>query len=577
MIASPVGVSGFRFMSAAIAFAVASVLAGCESLVSAPVSPALRDDPTLPEPPTVEILPPESGREFDCASDSVDPGPTLSRRLTTTEYVNAVMLAVGADVSLEAGALLPEDQSADGFSNSAYALIVSADHVEAYAALARAALEKMDMSDFLDRHSGCRTLEPECVTEFLSLASGPVLRGPLSVGEIEAFESIFLAVQEENGTFEEAATYTVEAMLQSPRFIYRLETQLGEGASRTLDPFELASRLSFLLWASGPDQALWTAAMNGELQSAQDIEAQVDRMVSDPRAEAAAGTFFDDWLTLNRVPNIQRDSEHFPDWSGAIAQAMADETRAFVQSVVWDEGRPLTDLFNAQYTIASEELAAFYGLDSSSEQGGRYDLSGVPERGGILTQGSLLTIGGDEASMVARGLFVLDNFMCGSIDSPPDGIDITPPEQTPDATHRDIALTRVESSACGGCHAQIEPPAFGLERFDSTGRYLEQDGNGNALRSDGSLLFPGADEALPFETISEMMELIAANERTQECIVLKGTQYALGRTLTQDDACGLAEIRNTFLGSEQTYADLMRAIATSTTFRSVRVEQRVSQ
>lgn len=548
------------------------VLAGCDSLVSAPVSADLQSNDELPEPPRIEFPAPESGQEFDCDGTGVDPGAAVTRRLTTPEYIAAVDMALDVDIANEARATLPVDQSADGFSNAAFALIVSTDHVQAYATLAQQIVNRLDVDVFLDTHGTCRTFEPECVSNFIAGASGPILRGPPAAEEEEALIGLFDAVAAEEGTFEEAATLSVEAMLQSPRFLYRLEEQGGAGVTRPLAPFEMASRLSFLLWGSGPDETLLAAATAGGLESTEQITAQVDRMLVDPRAEHASQIFFDDWLTLTRLPNVQRDPAHFPAWSETIAQAMLEETRAFVRSVVWTEARPISELFNAQQSFASVELAEFYGWDPADRADGRFDLSAVPERGGLLTQGSLLTIGGDEASMVARGLFVLNTFMCGSIDSPPDGVDITPPEPTPDATQRDVALTRVESSACGGCHGQIEPPAFGLERFDSVGRYAEEDEHGNALRADGSLLFPGTTVSLPFQTVDEMMDLIAEHDRTDACIVLKGTQFALGRTLTTSDGCGLAEIRDHFLASDGTYGDLIRAIATSTLFRTIQVD-----
>ncbi|MEM6532892.1 MAG: DUF1592 domain-containing protein [Myxococcota bacterium] len=554
--------------------ALGLALSGCDSLVSAPLQSDIDERP-LPEPPRVEFPAPESGQEFRCDATAVDPGPTLSRRLTTREYVTAVSVAVDVDIESEARAQLPPDQSADGFSNAAFALIVSTDHVEAYSNLAQTIMQRVDLDRFLEQHATCRTLEAECVSEFLARASGPVLRGPLSGEEEQALTRVFDAVGAEDGTFDEGTAFALEAMLQSPRFVYRLEGQQGAGVVKPLDGYEVASRLSFLVWGAGPDAALLAAAADDRLSSAAEILEEVDRMLADPRAEAAAQVFFDDWLTLNRLPNVQRDASHFPEWSEVIAEAMQAETRNFVHGVIWGEARPMRDLFNAQKTFVSPELAAFYGWEPQAGSGA-YDLASLPERGGILTQGSLLTVGGDEASMVARGLFVLNTFMCGSIDSPPDGVDITPVEPTADATQRDIALTRVESSACGGCHAQIEPPAFGLERFDSTGRYAEEDANGNALRSDGELLFPGTNEALPFESVADMMDLIAGHERTEACMVLKGTQFALGRTLTTSDGCGLAEIRDSFFASDGTYPDLIRSIATSALFRNVQIDSEVN-
>ncbi len=177
---------------------------------------------------------------------------------------------------------------------------------------------------------------------------------------------------------------------------------------------------------------------------------------------------------------------------------MREETIAFFHDVVWKKNLPLVDLLNAQFTYATPRLAKHYGIESQGEGLKRYDLAGVASRGGLLTQGSVLTIGGDDASMVTRGLFVLNDLLFSEVGDPPPGLDITPVPTSPGRTHRAIAIERIESASCGGCHSRFEPLAFGLERFDGLGSYHEIDEHGNQLREDGEILFPG--EAKPSTT-----------------------------------------------------------------------------
>ncbi len=251
---------------------------------------------------------------------------------------------------------------------------------------------------------------------------------------------------------------------------------------------------------------------------------------------------------------------------------MKAETRAYFERLVWEENRPLGELWNAQTTFISGRLAAYYGLEPTGDAPAEYDLSDVPERGGFLTQGSLLTIGGPSASMVARGKFFLENVLCGAVSDPPPGVDTTPPEPMPGYTQRDQSEERRMNPTCGGCHGQMDPLAYGLERFDGAGSFAVMDEFGNELRQDGEVLFPGEQEPVPFATIGELMDLLAGSDRVRDCASLKATQFALGRGLADSDGCSLVAVRDAFAASEGTYRDLMVAIALSPGFRSVRTD-----
>ena len=221
--------------------------------------------------------------------------------------------------------------------------------------------------------------------------------------------------------------------------------------------------------------------------------------------------------------------------------------------------------------MVSPELAAHYGLGEPAE-GDVYDLSAMPERGGLLTQGAVLTVGGDESSMVGRGLHMLTTFLCGGLDDPPPGVDTTPPEIEPGLSQRLYSEERVDNPACGGCHSQMEPLAYGLERFDAVGRYRLEDHFGNPLGEDGSVRFPGEAEAVPSATTAELMDRLRASERVRDCMTLTAAQYAIGRPILATDGCTMTEVRDRFAASDGTYRDLLLAIAGSRGFRSIRTE-----
>ncbi|QEG39109.1 DUF1592 domain-containing protein [Roseimaritima ulvae] len=486
------------------------------------------------------------------------------QRLTVNEYITTVRRAVGVDVAAQAHEILPPDLRADGFRNTAYNLSVDLKHVEAYARLAEITVDKMDVLKFAARFSKSTKLSTDDTMRQHVAAMGKWLfRGPLTEREVSAYSGIATTVASAGGDFELANRFIIEAMLQSPRFIYRIERQDDRGRSRRVDDYELASRLSYILWGAPPDEALLQAADRGELQNAAKRNAQVERMLNDPLAKTQSAEFVSQWLNLDRLQNMRPDSKRFPNWDPQLAADMRAETLAFFQDVVWKENRPLSDLLDASFTYATPELARHYGLTPQGKGLRRYDLSSVPARGGLLTHGSVLTIGGDGASMVARGLFVLDDLLRGTINAPPPCVNTTPPPTKVGLTQRGIAEQRIADVKCGVCHVRFEPLAFGLEKFDGVGAFHQQDPFGNKLRDDGEVLFPGEAKPVSYKSSAELMKLLADSERVRESLTWKVTQFALGRPLTADDAATVAEIHAATQQAGGTYRSLLTAIVNS--------------
>ncbi len=505
---------------------------------------------------------------------ALDPGvytrgdPALGnwvRRLTVSEYIETIRSATGVDVSEEAKRLLPADVRADGFENTAYNLTVDLGHVEAYAGLAEIVAKRIKIEELAGAGPDLADIRVEEMGK-------RILRGPLTEHEVALYRVLADTVASSGGTFREAARYVVEAMLQSPRFLYRIEQQKGDGTSWPADAHELAARLSYIVWGAPPDAILSAAAASGVLHDAEEVRRQARRLLSDPRAVARSIEFIEQWLDLDRLQNLQPDRKHFPRWNPRLAADMRAETVAFYEALVWQERRPLADLLNAQFSYLTPRLARYYGLRSQGPGSRRYDLSDVPSRGGILTQGAVLTIGGSEASMVTRGLFVLKDLLFGEVGSPPPELDTSPVPASPGRSHRAIAMERVKSAACGGCHAKFEPLAFGLERFDGLGSYREIDEHGNGLREDGEILFPGTAEAVTYATAAEMMELLAASDRVQRNIARKLTQFAIGRPLVAGDEPAVERIHQGGQTAGGTYQSLIEAIITSDLVRATPTE-----
>ena len=289
------------------------------------------------------------------------------QRLTVTEYIETVRSALGVDIASEAHLLLPPDLRADGFNNTAYNLNLDLGHIEAYAKLAEIIVGRSDVMKLAAEHASLPSgrLDPNRHMRPVIVGVGKwLLRGPLNDREIEAFLAVSRAVVDEGGDFAEAARYVVQAMLQSPRFLFRIENEHGDAADESLSDYELASRLSYILWGGPPDKELMRAADAGELSDPRRLESQVNRMLGDPRTVDRSAQFIHQWLDLDRLSNLRPQPEFFPQWNDRLAADMREETLAFFRDVAWEQKRPLSDLMNAQLTYATPRLAEFYGLDS---------------------------------------------------------------------------------------------------------------------------------------------------------------------------------------------------------------------
>lgn len=508
--------------------------------------------------------------------DTIDPAvyahggqarEALVQRLTVQEYIDTVQAAVGVDISKEARELLPRDIRADGFSNTAYNLNVDLKHVNAFSQLAEIIVSRMDVEKFVRRFSRNNKLTDKSMGDVIEKVGRWLLRGPLDEHEVISYRGISTTVASAGGTFRESVSFIIEAMLQSPRFVYRIESQPGYGSEWPVSQHELASRVSYIIWGAPPDETL-NKVVDADTVYGEELSKQIRRMLDDPRAVKRSEQFASDWLNLGRLQNLSPNPEMFPNWDAELAEDMRTETLAYFRHVAWEKNRPLSELLNHQATFATPRLARHYNLPATTDKADKagasqYDLSKVKGRGGLLTHASVLTVGGDEASMVSRGLFVLHDLMRGIVRDPPPCVDTTPVPTKPGLTQRAIAEARVANQSCRGCHLRFEPLAYGLEKFDGIGAFHEKDEHGNELREDGQILIPGTSESVPYQTSEELMNLLAGSERIRETITWKMTQFALGRPLGASDAATVADIHKAGQQSGGTYKDVITAIILS--------------
>jgi uncharacterized protein DUF1592/uncharacterized protein DUF1588/uncharacterized protein DUF1587/uncharacterized protein DUF1595/uncharacterized protein DUF1585 len=495
----------------------------------------------------------------------VSPGPTLARRMTRWEYNNTVRDLLG-DTSLPANAF-PADEEALGFSNNALALTTSSTLVQSYmlAAEGLAARATETLSSFLPCDPAAEVSDA-CVEQFLTSFGRRAFRRPLREDEVESFKGLY----RQGSGARDGVRLVLEAMLQSPAFLYRLELEVEPGAgaaSVPLGPFEAASRLSYFLWGTMPDEDLFAAAASGRLAGREEIAAQARRMLGDPKAREMVQRFHEEWLDYDRVLSVGRgkSERYFPAWEPEYAPLMLEEARAFVGHVVFDEpAGDLTTLLTAPYTFVNEKLGGFYGLAAPPGEAFARVESG--QSSGILTLGALMSFfaHSDQTSPVHRGQMVRERLFCAPVPPPPPEFDITVPAVEEAATARERFSQHRANSACSGCHAQLDPVGFGFENFDGVGRYRALEADGSPVDASGELT--GTDVDGRFNGVPALAAALARSEQVRGCYVTQWFRFAQGRAEVEADRCSLEALRGAFAGAGGNVRELLVAMTQTDAF-----------
>ncbi len=506
------------------------------------------------------------GEEFNCNANVIpDLGDNVVRRLTKEDYVRTILNITGVDVSAEAGAIPDLPPVVRSFNNNAIEVTVSRAHIETFHEIAEAVAPSLQ--SWLDSQLTCSRFDRNCETEIIESLAMQLYRGPAKDAEIEALRGIFAAGRRAEASFSESASYVLQAMLQAPRFIYRVENELGNGEIREISAYELASRLSYAVWGSAPDQQLLEAAALDHEQ----VLAQLERMLNDPKAIEYGTQFLSDWFDLHRLDNTSVDQDKFGDFDERLFADMADETTALFKHVL-ENDLPITTIYNLQQTWVSEALAEHYGFDSPRRGVNSYDLSSEANRGGLLTQSAMHNIGGNESSTVRRGLFMLNQVLCSKMEPPPGDVDTTPPPDEPGKSIRDISEDRVQNASCGSCHSQFEPLVWGLVPFDAVGDYHLTDEHNNTLPEDGYVVFPGGEGTRQYSDAGELADVLAESQRTADCALLKSFEFMMAREPSTADSCSLNSAKQAVSANSGTYKDIVRALVLSEKFSHIRTE-----
>jgi hypothetical protein len=500
------------------------------------------------------------------------------RRLTHSQYDNTVRDLLG-DYSRPALHFPPEDY-VDGFKNQAQYQGMPPLLVEAYSTSA----EKLAMNAFragdINHLIPCKAVsatDVKCRDQFVRSFGLRAFRRPLREVEFKRYAAAFSAQASVSGKFLEGARTVVEAMLQSPNFLFHLES----GPDGQSVDYDIASRLSYLLQDTMPDKTLLEAAAKGELRTAAGRDAATRRMLDDPRAHQALDEYFDQWLRFDRVLNSSKEERRFPQFSLEMAASMVEETRRLLDHLVWDD-RNFMELLTADYAYLSSDLATLYKLPAPS---GQFELvhfpAGTP-RAGLLGEASFLAAnaGPTETSPTARGIFIREQLLCQHVPPPPPNVDTNLPEATEDKplTRRQRMSAHVENQLCASCHRLMDPIGFGLESFDAIGKYREHEAilieSPTGKRKDDKTINLDLDTrgevaGIPdsaFSNSSQLGAILSKSPVCQECMVRQIFRYAFGRLETTSDEETIHQLFATFRDSGFHFQELLTGLVRSPEF-----------
>jgi Protein of unknown function (DUF1592)/Protein of unknown function (DUF1588)/Protein of unknown function (DUF1595)/Protein of unknown function (DUF1587)/Protein of unknown function (DUF1585) len=509
-------------------------------------------------------VPPTSSSNSN-ATDSTDNRsnwPVPLRRLTRFEYNNTIRDLLNDDGS-PANEFGPDEVSA-GFENNTGST-ASDLTVEQYAR-ASEVIATRATADVQSLVKCNPSLGPACAKIFIADFGRRAFRRPLLAEESARMLAVF-SHPAAGGDFKTGIRLVLQTMLQSPQFLYRIELPASPSPKTeraALSPYELASRLSYLLLGSMPDEALFSAAESGRLQTKADVEVQAKRLLALPRAHAVLSNFFEQWLLLRN--GVVKDATIFPTYSQTLRASMLAETNAFFESVVWGDDGRLETLFTAPYSFVDSPLAELYGLAKPVSSGlVRTDLP-ADQRSGFLTHASLLSglAKPNQTSPIHRGKFVRERLLCQELPLPPPDVDLTPPPPAKDATTRSRFSAHSANPRCAGCHQQIDPIGFGFENYDGLGRFLQKE-NGISIDSSGEVLSAG-DASGRFVGLVQLSRQLSKSELVRSCVTAQWFRYALGRTERAGDKGSIKVLKDAFSRSDFRVRDLLLAITQTDAF-----------
>ena len=508
-----------------------------------------------------------SDDEGICRAPS-DPGPVVMRRLSNHEYINTLRDLLGVVVTMDN---LPSDSRAGNFTNVGSSN-VNSEHALGYARIVPTLSQAINATDnpIVQSYLVCDITNTgvNCARSILEQLLRFAFRRDVQTDEVERYVDIYRAARDLEETRKNSLAVAVEAILLSPHFTFIVEVDENPQSTqpRALNDFELASRLSYFIWASMPDKTLLDLASNGTLSSTEVLNTQIDRMLNDTKSRALVDVFFEQWMTLTDF-NDPNNTE-YSHIDAQLRQDMVEETKQiFIQEFIHKDN-DLRNLLSLKTTYANNRLATHYGIDGIAGEAFQATTM-APQRAGLLTQASILTSTAKEkgTSPVARGKWVLDQLLCEPPRTPPpDVADETINEGNgTNLTLKERLTEHRQNPACAACHETMDPIGFGLEQFDQLGHLRTTYNDGTTVDSEGEL-----PDGQIFNGAAELADILKTDARYMNCVSEKFISYARGSLTRARDNCRVKNIAQTALDNGFSVRELIRTIIHDASFTTRR-------
>ena len=506
-------------------------------------------------------------------------GPTVLRRLTQTQYQHVIADVFGSDITI-GGRFEPDIRDSGLIEVGAGKVSVPASGLEQYGKMARSISIQVFDEAHRDSMVGCKPAsatapDDNCAGQFVSQVGRLLYRRPLTQDETADLVKGAAEATRTVGDFYGGLQITLTTMLQAPQFLFNWETSIADrnhSGQFTLNAYSKASRLSFFLWNSAPDDMLLTAAEKGELDTEAGFTKQVDRMLASPRLEAGARAYFADMFNFDGFNNLSKDPTIYPKYSFGLATDAQEQTLRTVTNHLLAKNGDYRDLFTTRDTFMSRQLGAVYGIPVPKDAPGAmpdgwqpYSFPAGDPRSGILMQISFLALHSHpgRTSPTLRGKALRETVLCQKVPDPPGNVNFNVVQDTKNPLYKTVRQ-RLEAHrtqpTCTGCHKMMDPIGLSLENFDSVGTYRAGE-NGSAIDASGEI------DGVKFDSAEGLGKAIHDHPATTACLVNRLYAYAVGRQPTKSETEWLrADLAKGFAADGYKFKPLMRRITTSDVF-----------
>jgi hypothetical protein len=499
-------------------------------------------------------------------------GPIEVRRLTEAQYRNSIADIFGSDI-IVSGRFDPLNRAGGLLAVSAASAAITPTAFEQYDNLARSIAAQIVDEKNRDFLIPCKPASPDaadeaCARQFLAKAGRLLFRRPLKAAELKRSVDVADNAAKPLGGFYPGLAYALSGLLETPSFLFITDRVISKDGAVSLDAFSKASRISFLLWDSAPDDELLTAAEQGELDSKRGLTRQVDRLLASPRLKVGVRAFFADMLSLDDFDTIAKDPVIYPAFGLTVANDARESTLRLITDHLITQHGDYRDLFTTRRTFLSGPLGLVYRVPvAAPDDWVAYEFPPDQPRAGILSQIGFAALHSHpgRSSATLRGRAVRELILCEKVPDPPGDVNFALVQDTENPVYKTARqrLTAHRSApSCAGCHALMDPIGLAMENFDGAGQFRRVE-NGVVIDTSGDL------DGTKYQDPAGLAKAIHDNPATTACIVNRAYQYATGRVTTKDEKDWISYLEKSFIQDGYKFPELLRRIATSDAFYAV--------